>query len=88
VIELLHKMGSEKVLEKMEDNEEHALESSSPTLCSDPEKAEDPEMRRQDDSNGNPDSDHEEVEAMNAGHQVDLAIQQVCLLRDGQQSLL
>jgi len=77
-------MDSEKDLEKMEDNEEHALESASPTLCSDPEKAEDPVKRRQVDLKSRPDSDHEEVEAMDAGHQVDLAIQQVCLLRDGQ----
>ena len=77
-------MGLEKGLKKMEDNEEHALESATPTLCSDLEKAEVPEKRRHDDSNGYPDSDHEEVEEMDVGHQADLAIQQVCLLRDGQ----
>ena len=67
-------MGSEKDLEKTEHNEEHALESASPTLCSDLEKAE------HDASNGYPDFDHDEVEEMDAGHLVDLAIQQVRLL--------
>lgn len=70
-------IASEKDLEKMEDNEEHVLESASPTLCSDPEKAEDSEKRRQDDPNSYPDSDREEVEEMDAGHQFDLAIQRV-----------
>lgn len=70
-------MASEKDLENMEDSEENAPESASPTLCSDPEKAVVLEKRRQDDSNGYPDSDHEEIEAMDAGHQTDLAIQRV-----------
>jgi hypothetical protein len=81
-------MGLEKDLEKMEDNEEHALESASPTLRSDPEKTEDPEKRRHDNSNGYPDPDHEGVEEMDAGHQADLAIQQVCLLQNAQQGLI
>jgi len=70
-------MTSEKDLEKMGDNEEHRLESTSPTLCSNPEKVEDSEKRTQDEPNGYPDFDHEETEEMDAGHQFDLAIQQV-----------
>lgn len=57
----------------------------------DPEKMEDNEGHELESasagSNGYPDFDHEEVEAMDAGHQADLAIQQVCLLWDGQQKL-
>lgn len=73
-MEQLGNMGSEKDLEQMEDNEERGPESESPTLCSDPEKA---EKRAQHDSNSYPDYDHEETEEMDAGHQLDLAIQQV-----------
>jgi hypothetical protein len=70
-------MASEKYLEKMEDGEENTTESASSTLCSDPEKAVDMEKRRQDGSSGYPDSDHEEIEEMDAGHQTGLAIQRV-----------
>lgn len=74
--------------EKMEDNNEHRPESTSPTLCSDPEKSEDSEKQMQDDPNSFPDSDHEEAEDMDAGHQFDLAIQQVSHTRGGTTTLL
>lgn len=72
----------------MQDNDEQTLESTSPTLCSDPEKTDDPEVRTQDDPNGYPDSGREETEDMDAGHQFDLAIQQVSHTRHGQQRFL
>lgn len=56
---------------------ENATESAAPTVCSVPDKAVDPDKRRQDHSNGSLDSNHEEVEDMDAGHQTDLAIQRV-----------
>jgi hypothetical protein len=81
-------MGSEKDLEKMEDQEEQRLESASPTLCSNPGQSEDLEKRTQDNPNNHPDQDHVEVEEMDAGHQFDLEIQQVSHTRVTQQSFI
>ena len=72
----------------MEDHEEHRLESASPTLCSDQEKTDDPEKQTQDGLNSYPDLDHEETEEMDAGHQFDLAIQEVRHPWGGQQSFI
>jgi hypothetical protein len=69
-------MAYERDAEK-EDTEKQTLRTTSSSTGSETEK-ERPERSRHDDTNnGYPDSDHDEVEEMDAGHQLDLELQMV-----------